>query len=116
MSNIEEGRKEIIERYTPDISSSVSHTLENIYNAAWHNGRKAEREKLSKCGYLIIDPEKMDKVAQICGNPPCTNCKCKTKDRLTGCLANPQTCEEYQEYSLVLELIKYFNFNYEPKA
>lgn len=108
MSNIEKGRKEIIDRYSPDITNSMTHVLENIYNAGWQAGRKAEREKWSKCEYLMIAPEKMEKIKQICENPPCKNCKCKTMDRLTGCLANPQTCEEYQEYSLVCELIKYF--------
>ena len=50
----------------------------------------------------------MDKIAKILDNPPCKNCEFSTTERLTGCLAVPQKCEKYQEYSLLCELIKYF--------
>ena len=100
--------KEIIGRYSPDINKSINHVLENIYNAGWHDGRHAERDRWSKCEYLIIAPDKMDKIAKILDNPPCKNCEFSTTERLTGCLAVPQKCEKYQEYSLLCELIKYF--------
>lgn len=109
MSNIEKGRKEIIDRYTPDIVSGMSCVLENIYNAGWHSGRKEEREKWSSCGYLMIDPCKIADIKDKVKVSPCKNCKCYTRERLTGCLANPQTCDEYQEYSFLCELLKYFN-------
>ena len=45
----EEDCKKIIDRYSPDINKSINHVLENIYNAGWHDGRHAERDKWSKC-------------------------------------------------------------------
>ena len=62
--------KKIIDRYSPDINKSINHVLENIYNAGWQDGRHAERDRWSKCEYLIIAPDKMDKIAKILDNPP----------------------------------------------
>lgn len=102
--------KEVIDQYIPDINKGIRNVLENIYNAGWHNGRHADRDKWSKCGYLIIDPDKIEEIKKKLDNNPCKNCKYSTPTRLTGCLMNPQKCEEYQKYSLLCELIKYFKF------
>ena len=73
----------------------------------FNNNIKLARERLAK-GEVFADTKPEDKIAKILDNPPCKNCEFSTTERLTGCLAVPQKCEKYQEYSLLCELIKYF--------
>lgn len=65
-----------------------------------------DKNKINSHYKQIIN--KNQEIKEYLDNPPCKNCEYSTSKRLIGCLRLPSKCEEYQEYSLLCELTKYF--------
>ena len=97
--------KEILDKsgYTDKMKS----VLTNLYMRAYHDGRHAERDRLVKDGYLIIDPNKIDELNKQAFNP-CEGCTERADYLKIGCKANPKECELKQKQLRALEILTYF--------
>ncbi len=98
--------KEILDNqgYTKKFKSMMT----DLYMRAYHDGRHAERDRLVKDGFLIIDPERIDELKNICIDP-CYNCKERVDYLKIGCKANPKECEIKQQQLRALEIMSWFN-------
>lgn len=98
--------KEILDNqgYTKKFKSMMT----DLYMRAYHDGRHAERDRLCKDGFLIIDPERIDELKNICIDP-CYNCKERVDYLKIGCKANPKECELKQQQLRALEIMSWFN-------
>ena len=98
--------KEILDDqgYTKKFKSMMT----DLYMRAYHDGRHAERDRLCKDGFLIIDSERIDELKNICIDP-CYNCKERVDYLKIGCKANPKECEIKQQQLRALEIMSWFN-------
>ena len=89
-------------------TNKIKYMMTDLYMKAYHNGRHAERDRLCKDGFLIINPDKINEIKNICIDP-CENCKEKVTYLKIGCKANPKECERKQKQLRALEIMTWFN-------
>lgn len=92
-----------MDKYT----DKVKKIMTNLYMKAYHDGRHAERNKLIKDGFLIIDPNKVDELRRQSMNP-CESCSKKADYLKIGCTTNPQECELKQKQLRAIEILNHF--------
>lgn len=88
-------------------TNKMKHMMSDLYMRAYHDGRHAERDRLVKDGYLIIDPNKFDELNSKCQDP-CNNCKYKSDYLKIGCNNNPKECKKKQEQLRAMEIMAWF--------
>jgi len=91
-------------------TEKMKHMMTNIYMRGYHDGRHAERDKLVKGDYLIINPEKINELNEKCQNP-CNGCEFKSDYLKIGCNNNPKECQKKQEQLRALEILTWFKIN-----
>lgn len=82
--------------------------MTDLYMRAYHDGRHAERDRLVKDNYLIIDPNKLNELEEKCQDP-CDNCSERADYLKIGCKANPKECKLKQEQLRAIEIRTWFN-------
>ena len=88
-------------------TDKMKHVLTDLYMRAYHNGRHAERDRLIKDGFLIINPDKMQELEYQAKNP-CEGCAERADYLKIGCKANPKECELKQKQLRALEILTHF--------
>lgn len=88
-------------------TKKIKHMMTDLYMRAYHDGRHAERDRLVKDGYLIINPEKIKELEQKCQDP-CIGCSERTDYLKIGCKANPKECKLKQEQLRAMEVRTWF--------
>lgn len=81
--------------------------LTEIYMRAYHDGRHAERDRLLKGDFLIIDPHRFEDLKYQAKNP-CEDCAERADYLKIGCKANPKECELKQKQFRALEILTHF--------
>lgn len=100
--------KNYVEKECEKFSNISKKLLTDLYMKGYHKGRHYEREKLLSSGYLIINPDKKDKLMKACEDP-CKHCSYYTDEFKIGCsMLNPQNCQDKQNQLLAIEIRKYF--------
>ena len=82
--------------------------MTDLYMKAYHDGRHAERDRLVKDNYLIIDPNKLNELENKCQDP-CTGCTERADYLKIGCKTNPKECKLKQEQLRAIEVKTWFN-------
>jgi len=90
-----------------EYTSKMKRIMTDLYMRAYHDGRHAERDRLVKDGYLIIDPNKLNELEWKCQDP-CTNCIERADYLKIGCKANPKECKLKQEQLRAMEVRTWF--------
>ena len=98
--------KEILDKSGYTIK--MKRVLTDIYMRAYHDGRHAERDRLIKDGFLVIDSHKIEELKYQAKNP-CEGCIDRADYLKIGCKANPKECELKQKQLRALEILTYFN-------
>ena len=88
-------------------TNKFKHLMTDLYMRAYHDGRHAERDRLVKGGYLIINPEKFNELDNKCQDP-CDGCEFKSDYLKIGCSNNPKECQKKQEQLRVMEIMTWF--------
>lgn len=81
--------------------------MTDLYMRAYHDGRHAERDRLVKDGYLIIDANKLHELECKCQDP-CIGCTQRADYLKIGCKANPKECQLKQEQLRAIEVRTWF--------
>ena len=89
-------------------TKKFKYMMTDLYMRAYHDGRHAERDRLVKDGYLIINPDKLQDL-EYKSQDPCVGCAERTDYLKIGCKANPKECELKQQQLRALEIISWFN-------
>ena len=82
-------------------------TLRDLASSYYHAGRHAERDKLVKSGYLMINPEKIEELKKDL-HDPCSVCEFHVQDYKMGCSVDPKHCERKKKQFLAIEIDQYF--------
>ena len=90
-----------------EYTSKMKRIMTDLYMRAYHDGRHAERDRLVKDGYLIIDPDKLNELEWKCQDP-CTSCIERADYLKIGCKANPKECKLKQEQLRAIEVRTWF--------
>ena len=91
-----------------EYTSKMKRIMTDLYMRAYHDGRHAERDRLVKDGYLIVDPTKLIELEQKCQDP-CIGCTERADYLKIGCKANPKECKLKQEQLRAIEVKTWFN-------
>ena len=88
-------------------TNKMKRVLTDLYMRAYHDGRHAERDRLLKGDFLIIDPNKKEELENLCQDP-CRTCPHYTSDYRIGCTKNPKECADKQKQLHAMEIITWF--------
>lgn len=88
-------------------TDKMKRILTDLYMRAYHDGRHAERDRLLKGDFLIIDPHRFEELKYQAKNP-CEGCAERADYLKIGCRANPKECELKQKQLRALEILTYF--------
>ena len=89
-------------------TKKFKYMMTDLYMRAYHDGRHAERDRLVKDGYLIINPDKLQDL-KYKSQDPCVDCSERVDYLKIGCKANPKECELKQQQLRALEIMSWFN-------
>ena len=89
-------------------TKKFKYMMTDLYMRAYHDGRHAERDRLVKDGYLIINPDKLQDL-KYKSQDPCVGCRERADYLKIGCKANPKECELKQQQLRALEIMSWFN-------
>lgn len=90
-------------------SEKFESILKDAYISGWHEGRHYDRDKWSKCEYLIIDPSRIQEIEEKLKDYPCKNCASATEDLKIGCYTGKTVCQKFQNYLFLQELVYHFS-------
>jgi len=97
--------EEYLDKY--EYTNKMKQIMTDLYMQAYHDGRHAERDRLVKSGFLIIDSDKLVELEQKCQDP-CVGCIERADYLKIGCKANPQECKLKQEQLRAMEVRTWF--------
>ena len=93
---------------TDKYTDKVKKIMTNLYVKAYHDGRHAERDRLIKDGFLIINPDKKRELETLAKNP-CEDCSERADYLKIGCKAYPKECKLKQKQLRALEILTHFS-------
>lgn len=88
-------------------TKKIKYMMTDLYMKAYHDGRHAERDRLVKDGFLIINPNKIDDLNELVLDP-CIGCTERADYLKIGCKANPKECKRKQEQLRAIEVKTWF--------
>ena len=80
---------------------------DETYSVAFQHGRRIERARLSKYGWLMINPEKQADYERALVSP-CVGCQHHSDESETGCLKDPKKCEAMKKHMIAQEVQQWF--------
>lgn len=88
-------------------TKKIKYMMTDLYMRAYHDGRHAERDRLVKDGFLIINPDKIDELNKLVLDP-CIGCTERADYLKIRCKANPKECKRKQEQLRAIEVKTWF--------
>ena len=84
--------------------------MTDLYMRAYHDGRHAERDRLIKEDFLVIDPRREEELKYQARNP-CEGWQERADYLKIGCKADPKECELKQKQLRALEILTHFKLS-----